>query len=364
MFATIFAILILVLAGWAIAKNYDAKVVLFAAGFLLMYAALIMGSDVLAGKDASGLAWSDPFKAVKDLFIKQYANAGLIILTLFGFAAYMSKIGANDKVIELLSRPLAAVKSPYILVPLVFWLETLLSIIIPSAASLAVILMATLYPVLKAAKMTPLTAAGVIATTATIVPTPLGGDNVVAARVLGFDHVVDYVFYHHAVISIPAIIVMGIVHYFWQKRLDRADGGVCAAVDESELRQVNADAPAWYAVFPVLPLGLTIFFWACFKHAKVGLVEITLFSFALAFIAETIRRRDVKAAMKDVSTFFNGMGDGFSKVVVLIVAASTMVAGLKAMGLIDAISGLVTGVENAGAGLMLVFPASPHSSHS
>lgn len=104
MFATIFAILILVLAGWAIAKNYDAKVVLFAAGFLLMYAALIMGSDVLTGKDASGLAWADPFKAVKDLFIKQYANAGLIILTLFGFAAYMSKIGANDKVIELLSR--------------------------------------------------------------------------------------------------------------------------------------------------------------------------------------------------------------------------------------------------------------------
>lgn len=117
MFATIFAILILVLAGWAIAKNYDAKVVLFAAGFLLMYAALIMGSDVLTGKDASGLVWADPFKAVKDLFIKQYANAGLIILTLFGFAAYMSKIGANDKVIELLSRPLAAVKSPYILVP-------------------------------------------------------------------------------------------------------------------------------------------------------------------------------------------------------------------------------------------------------
>lgn len=97
MFATIFAILILVLAGWAIAKNYDAKVVLFAAGFLLMYAALIMGSDVLAGKDASGLAWSDPFKAVKDLFIKQYANAGLIILTLFGFAAYMSKIGAMTR---------------------------------------------------------------------------------------------------------------------------------------------------------------------------------------------------------------------------------------------------------------------------
>ena len=53
-----------------------------------------------------------------------------------------------------------------------------------------------------------------IATTATVVPTPLGSDNVVVARVLGFDNVVDYVFFHHAPITIPAIIVMGIGHYF------------------------------------------------------------------------------------------------------------------------------------------------------
>lgn len=356
MTASLVAVLVLVLAGWAIAKNYDAKVVLFAAGFVLMYAAVLMGHDVLSAKAASGLVWADPFKTVKDLFIKQYANAGLIILTLFGFAAYMSKIGANDKLVELMTRPLSAVKSPYLLVPLVFWLGTMLQIIIPSAASLAVILMATLYPVLKAAKMTPLTAAGVIATTATIVPTPLGGDNVVAARVLGFEHVVDYVFLHHAVISIPAIILMGVVHYFWQKHCDRVDAGKTGAeIDQKDLREVKADVPAWYALLPVLPLFLVILFWAFFKTAKVGLVEISLFSFACAFAAEMVRKRSAKTAMKDVSVFFAGMGDGFSKVVVLIVAASTMVAGLNAMGLISMISGAVTGVENAGAGLMLAF---------
>ena len=53
-----------------------------------------------------------------------------------------------------------------------------------------------------------------IATTATVVPTPLGSDNVVVVRVLGFDNVVDYVFFYHALITIPAIIVMSIVHYF------------------------------------------------------------------------------------------------------------------------------------------------------
>ncbi len=351
MLEAVLCVIALAAAGWAIAKNYDAKVVLFLTGLILLYLAVLLGHPVLAGKAGSGLPWCDPFKVVKDLFVKQYSNAGLIILTLFGFAAYMSHIGANQKVIEVLSKPLAAIRSPYILVPLVFWIGTLLSIIIPSAASLAVILMATLYPVLRAAKMTPLTAAGVIATTATIVPTPLGGDNVVAARVLGFEHVVDYVVYHHAPITVPALVIMGFVHYFWQRCMDKRTG--CSAemtIDESKLADARTDAPTFYAVFPVLPLILTIFFWACFKSAKVGLVEITLFSFALAFACEIIRRRkdaDAKKLIGDANLFFKGMGEGFSKVVVLIVAASTTVAGLSSMGLIDMISNSLQGVENA-----------------
>ena len=232
MLATAICLVALILAGWAIAKNYDAKVVLFATGIVLMYCALILGMPILSDKLSSGLSWVDPFKAIKDIFVKQYSNAGLIILTLFGFAAYMSHIGANDAVIRVMSRPLERIRSPYILVPLVFWMGTLLSIIIPSASSLAVILMATLYPVLRAAKMSPLTAAGVIATTATIVPTPLGGDNVVAARVLGFEHVVDYVFYHHAPITVPALIIMGFAHYFWQRYMDKKDGGTAGEIDE------------------------------------------------------------------------------------------------------------------------------------
>ena len=346
----------LAFAGWAIAKNYDAKVVLFAVGFVLLFAAVLMGHPVLSEKASSGLAWGDPFRVGKDLFVRQYSNAGLIIMTLFGFAAYMSHIGANDMVIRVLSKPLALVRSPYVLVPLVYWIGTLLSIIIPSASSLAVILMATLYPVLRAAKMTPLTAAAVIATTATIVPTPLGGDNVVAARVLGIEHVVDYVFYHHAPISVPAIIVMGFAHYFWQKYMDgRQKGGAEGEIDESKLQMKDVGAPVWYAIFPVLPLVLTIFFWAFFKSAKVGLVEITIFSFALAFVSELCRKGNPKVMMKDAGLFFKGMGEGFWVVVVLIVAASTMVAGLSSLGLIDMLAGSIEGVENAGTGLMFAF---------
>lgn len=59
-----------------------------------MWCAVAFGFEVLGPKATSGLAWMDPLKTVKDLFVSQYSNAGLIILTLFGFAAYMSHIGA------------------------------------------------------------------------------------------------------------------------------------------------------------------------------------------------------------------------------------------------------------------------------
>lgn len=49
------------------------------------------------------------------------------------------------------------------------------------------------------------------------------------------------------------------------------------------------------------------------------------------------------------------MGDGFSKVVILILAASTMVASLKTMGLIDTISNALNNMEISGTGLRLGF---------
>lgn len=352
----IISVIVLVLAGYAIAKNYEAKLVLFVAGIALMVGAATLGMPVLDVKQSTGNVWLDPLKQIQLGFIKQFGGAGIIIMVLFGFSSYMSRIGANDAAVHLVSKPISKIRSPYILVPIVFWLGNLLSLVIPSASSLAVILMATLYPILRAAKMSSMTAAGIIATTATIMPTPLGGDNVVAARLLGFEHVVDYATVHHAVISLPVLVLMGIAHYFWQKYMDRRQGEAAFTdVDESKLESAKALPPAYYALFPLVPLILIIVLGLFFRQIKVGLVEITLFSFALAFVTELIRKRDVKEQMTQAGLFFKGMGEGFSQVVVLIVAAGTLVAGLNAIGIIDMISGVVKNVDNAGVGLMFIF---------
>ncbi|MVG14722.1 C4-dicarboxylate transporter DcuC [Aeromonas jandaei] len=355
MLEIIVSTLILVICGYLIAKNYDAKIVLFGAGLLLMFAAVGLGHPLLPAAQSSGLSWLDPFVQIKQIFISQMGNVGLTIMVLFGFSSYMSHIGANDVTVMLLTRPLSRIRSPYLLVPVIFLLGNLLSLVVPSAASLAVLLMATLYPVLKASNMSSLTAGAVIATTATIMPSPLGADNVLAAQKLGIP-LVEYIVSYHAPISLPTLALMAVVHYFWQKAMDKrqqARGGL--EEKEESLAVPTGLPPAYYGLFPVLPLVLVLLFGICFTHISLGLVEITFVCLLLTIGVELLRKGNIKETSKEFAIFFTGMGTGLAQVVSLIVAASMLVEGLKAIGIIDTLVDSVKHIDGAGSILMFFF---------
>lgn len=209
-------LLVLGLISYMIMKEYNATVMLLAGGMILLFFAAILGHPIFDVSESSGLTWLDPFKSIQVQLIKQLNPIGLTIMVLFGFSSYTIAIKANEVAVRIMTAPIAGMKSKYMLVPVVFLLGNVLSLVVPSASSLAVLLMATLYPVLQRSGMSSLTAGAIIATAATIMPTPLGADNVVAAQNLGVG-LIEYVFGYHAKISIPALIVMAIAHYFWQK---------------------------------------------------------------------------------------------------------------------------------------------------
>lgn len=355
MLEIIISIVLLVATGYLIAKNYDAKFVLLAAGIVLMIAAALLGHPVLSPEDSTGLALLDPFKQIGLVFVRQLGGVGLTIMVLFGFSSYMTHIGASDVAVHLLTKPLGRVKSQYILVPIVFLLGNLLSLVVPSASSLAVLLMATLYPVLKNTGMSSLTAGAIIATTATIIPTPLGADNVVAAENLGID-IIEYVFTYHAKISIPVLLIMAVAHYFWQKYMDKRQQGALNQDINDEKLSVKKDLPpAYYGLLPILPLVLVLVFGLMITNVKLGLVEITFICMALALVIEIIRKGSFKETSKQLSIFFTGMGTGLAQVVSLIVAAGMLVEGLKSMGIIDMLIESVRHIESAGVILMLTF---------
>jgi DcuC family C4-dicarboxylate transporter len=267
----------------------------------------------------------------------------------------MSHIGANDVTVMLLTRPLSRIRSPYLLVPVIFLLGNLLSLVVPSAASLAVLLMATLYPVLKASNMSSLTAGAVIATTATIMPSPLGADNVLAAQKLGIP-LVEYIVSYHAPISLPTLALMAVVHYFWQKAMDKRQQSRSGLEEKEESLAVPTGLPpAYYGLFPVLPLVLVLLFGICFTHISLGLVEITFVCLLLTIGVELLRKGNIKETSKEFAIFFSGMGTGLAQVVSLIVAASMLVEGLKAIGIIDTLVDSVKHIDGVGSILMFFF---------
>ncbi|MBO1928701.1 hypothetical protein J4731_02835 [Providencia rettgeri] len=139
------------------------------------------------------------------------------------------------------------------------------------------------------------------------------GDNVVAARLLGFEHVVDYVTLHHAVVSLPVLLLMDL-HTIFGKSI-----WISAKVHPHllKLMKVNSKViknyPAYYALFPLVPLILIIVLGLCFREIKVGLVEITLFSFILAFATELIRKGNPKEQMVQAGLFLKAWVKAFLK---------------------------------------------------
>ena len=362
MIEILISVTFLIIAGYLIAKNYDAKIVLFLSGLALLYATVIIGKPIFQ-EGSTGSVWLDPFKMATNVFTMQMGIVGLTIMVLFGFANYMNHIGANDAMVHTLSKPIKKIKSVYILVPIVFLLGNALQMVLPSAAGLAILLMATLYPALRTAGMSPLTAGAVIATTATITPTPLGSDNVVVAQRLGITSL-EYVMEFHAKVSIPALIAMAIAPLLWQRYMDKRQGTVHVPFEVPHSKdEKNAPLPpSWYSIFPIMPIILLLIFNLGFIDPKtqkstinIGIVEITLISIIIPMFVELIRKGDIKQSIKDFNLFFEGMGQGFYQVVSLIIAAGLFVEGLKSIGVIGLLTNSLNDVQGAGSILMLFF---------
>jgi DcuC family C4-dicarboxylate transporter len=356
MIEIILALLIIVFVFYLIIKKYQPAIVLLIAGLVLLTMALLLGKPLLESADATGFAVLDIFKKLELVFINQLGMVGITIMTLFGFASYMNYLGANDVAVTLLTKPLGRIKAKYVLVPIVFIIGNILSLFVPSASSLAVILMAILYPVLKKIGLSALTAGGVIATVATIMPTPLGADNVIAAKTLGYD-LFDYVFLNHAIISIPTLIVMAFAHYFWQKYMDKRQGEKAFVdIDEEKVQQEEKILPPkYYAIFPMLPLIFIVVIGIFFRDIKADVVILTLISFFITIFVEMIRNKAFKKPLDDSFEFFKGMGQGFTQVVVLVVGGVMFAEGMSAIGIIDMLTTSVQHVESAGTMLTFIF---------
>lgn len=358
MIESLLVLVVLVVVAYLIVKNYHPALSLIIGALVLLACAWMLGHPIYPAGEGTGFGLFDIFLKFKDTIIAQVSSAGIVIMILFGYSGYMNAIGANQMAVNFLVKPLMKIKRKSLFVPVVFLIGNLMSLVVPSASSLAIILMSILYPMLASMGISSLTAAGVIAMTATIMPTPLGADNVIAANTLGYD-VLNYVVWN-AKISLPSLLIIAVAQYFWQKYCDKKEGEAAyVSLNEEGLsKQKEFDVPKFYAILPILPLLLIVGVGIAgmfIKGIMMDIFVLTFISFFIAVLVETLRLKSFKKVQDTAVEMFKGMGQGFSQVVMLVVGGSLFTSAIQTLGIIDSIMASVEASSSAGIVTTLIF---------
>lgn len=358
MIESLLVLVVLVVVAYLIVKNYHPALSLIIGALVLLACAWMLGHPIYPAGEGTGFGLFDIFLKFKDTIIAQVSSAGIVIMILFGYSGYMNAIGANQMAVNFLVKPLMKIKRKSLFVPVVFLIGNLMSLVVPSASSLAIILMSILYPMLASMGISSLTAAGVIAMTATIMPTPLGADNVIAANTLGYD-VLNYVVWN-AKISLPSLLIIAVAQYFWQKYCDKKEGEAAyVSLNEEGLsKQKEFDVSKFYAILPILPLLLIVGVGIAgmfIKGITMDIFVLTFISFFIAVLVETLRLKSFKKVQDTAVEMFKGMGQGFSQVVMLVVGGSLFTSAIQTLGIIDSIMASVEASSSAGIVTTLIF---------
>ena len=342
------AVIVTIIAGWALLKRYQTHLVLLFAGLVILVCVALMGdaSFLPKGVKPSGFWLFDIFATLKSIATKQSSGIGFLIMTAGGFAAYMDRIGAAKALVDIAVKPLAKLRAPYVVLAAGYLVGQILVMVIPSAAGLAMLLLVALFPILKAVGTSPAAAAAVIGTSAGMTFTPTAGTANLAAKVAGLDPII-YLVQYQLPLAVPTLIVCCVAHYFVQRWYDKKNDDVYA---EAAVKAVDApQVPKWYAIFPILPIALLIIF------SKLVVASVKLDTIAALFmvwtgvvVIEIIRLRDVKKIFKDAMAMFQSMGKMFAGIVALIICAEFFATGLQTSGLIDA---LIKSAQGVGAGM-------------
>lgn len=342
----VLTILVIIAVGYFIVKKYQAQGVLLIGGAILLLGGILLNDSPVMAKSATGSLYLDIFSQLSKNFIKTSGSLGLAIMIVSAFAKYMDHIGASTALVKLSIKPLQKLNSPYIVLALSYVIGQILNVFIPSASGLGVLLMVTVYPIVVSLGVSSLAATAVIGTSACLDLGPASGNAVLASKTAEMDAALYFANYQIPV-AIATVIVITILHYFVNKKMD-SKLEVAESKADLESKEEDKEVPKFYAFLPIIPLLIILMFSPLTGSSiKIGVVEAMFMSITLSMIIEGIRRRAFKSTLAELKIIFTAMGSQFANVITLIVAGEFFALGLTKIGVISA---LIDSTKSAGLG--------------
>ncbi|PSB78131.1 C4-dicarboxylate transporter DcuC [Photobacterium damselae] len=358
----IFTLFIVGLVAYSMLKKFNPQATLITAGLLLLAYASISGiAPVLAEGKTQGALFFDLWQRFTEITNTRLGKVGLTLVSIAGVSTYLNHIGASQALVKATSRPVMAVKNPYILLILVLLFVSIMYVFITGATSLSLLLMGTLYPVLRNAGVSAKTAVATI-----VIPTaweygPGQINAVIGANAINVE-IMDFVVNHQTIFQALLLFTIPLVNILWQRHCDRKDGydptqdhGKYLATLEAQ-HDANDTVPKFYALLPVLPFVFLFGFSSMVMESITMTIPIAMMStITICVVIEAIRFRSIQRAFDNFEAWLKGTGMIFASVLTLMIAAEYFSAGLTNIGAINALIDTAKSFDLGPSGIVVVF---------
>ena len=353
------SIAVIALTALCLVRHLNAQGTLMTAGVFMCVIGLLCGGDGLGLAKPTGSVVFDVVRLIEETFTTTLARAGLMIMTIGGYVAFMNKIEATNALVRIASRPLRCFRRfPMVAAALTIPIGQLLFVTIPSATGIGLLLVASVYPILTSLGVSRLTALSMIAATTVFGQGPGSANTALAAELIG-ENYVQYFITHQLPLVMPTTVVVMLSFCAFNAYFDRMDRKAGKAATGTDVDEMRTLAPRYFALFPILPLVLLIVF-----SPYVGLVprpiHITtttamFFSLFVVLVFCLLHSRSLRVTFQAFGAFWQGMGKVFGNVVTLIVASEIFSKGLIRLDFIGNLITLSSGVGLGGIAIIVVF---------
>ena len=356
--AALLSLLFIGLTAYLLYRKYNPQGVLIFSGVEMFFLALLLGTHTLELTKPTGTTFFDLFKAIDENFTSNLMRAGFMIMTIGGYVAYMNQIKATNALVFVSMKPLGFFrKYPYLAATIAIPIGQLLFITTPSAAGLGLLLVASIYPVLVNLGVSRLTALSVIAASTIFDQGPGSANTALAAQLIGKTNVFYFLTYQIPLV-IPTTVFVMILYYFNNRYFDNRDKIKGKLTDEYLINSdFKVDVPLIFAILPVVPLIMLIVFSPYLKifdpPITIDTTTAMMASVFLSLLFVGIYKKSLKAVFESITAFWKGMGEVFTSVVTLIVAAEIFSKGLINLGFIDALVDVSTHLGLNGVGISI-----------
>ena len=338
MLDVVITLILVALLIWGIMKKLNPAFLLIALSVITLAGLQIFTGESVLGEATTGSLFIDLFEMIVNTASSQLGRNVLLVMTVMGYVMVCEKVNATKMFAIFASKPFRRVKSPYVIVVFVVVLGVFLKLAITSSSSLCTMLIATMYPVMRAAGCSKGTAATAVTLPGCVIWGPSDATLYLAFSIAGAEDysVVDFFTRYQIPLVIVILIVFAVTVPLFSKIWDKREAHNGQVDNEENMKILSVQelgVPKFYAIFPLLPLVIILIFSELVPGTPIISVGAAHWMCLMALIlVHMIVTRAFGKSFNCVTDFFRGMGNYLAMGGMIMVGASLFSTALTEVG--------------------------------